>query len=360
MTGVQILEYSGPEHPDLKAETQRSDTTLIYCSPRHRWETRRPTRFDSTEMSMNTLSNREALAEEAWGELLEIAGSYKPEQVAITQLLLQLILKKVFAAFEDVIPRLGARDHDLISRIYGLEDHYPPKASSSPFETPSASRQAESRARRRLAEATDEWLEEDLKVHPEDWQIIRFARETVRGERILKVIELEAALSGAFPEGELAEKAPREEQWRGGTSPESNEVNGFQGVLVQLQAALEEVQAGYLDLTRRELAWSAFRDLVTGSLWETVEHLEDDPYRQQLADVLDAAVTKLEAFQLSERHFSAVDFTLARLSTRLPNEADVEACEDAWQTAEVDTIPKLQEAFGEWLTNSYSGAEDGE
>ncbi len=342
---------------------------------------------------MSSMANRDLIAKEAWGELLEIAadrpdeppglrvrskrwglrsetdstsprgpraGSYNPEQVAITRLLLQLILKKVFAAFADVIPSLGDRDHDLISRLYRLEYHYPPKAPPFSFRAQSASRRAESRARRRLAEATDEWLEQDLKTHPDDWQVIRFARETVRGERLLRVIELEAALAGIFPDEEVHDRARIEKREGQETAVDKFEMNGFRGVLERLRIAREEVHAGYPDPTRRELTWTTFQQLTTGPLWEAVEQLEDEPYRQQLADVLDAAANKLEAFQLSERHFSAIDFTLARLSARTPTEKDVDACEDEWRAAEVDTIPKLQEAFEEWLASSYSGIEDGE
>ncbi len=352
---------------------------------------------------MNPMANRNVIAQEAWGELLEIAahqrdlraderasprawgivpwqrhqgrspaidhatpranrgrhaGSYDPEQVVITRLLLQLILRKIFTAFEDVIPKLGDGDHDLISRLYGLEEFYPPKAPPPSFRAPSASRQAERRARQRLTEATEEWLETDLKAHPDDRQIIRFARETVRGDRLMKVIEFEVALSEDFSQEEAGDGAEAEVHESQDSGVDQTKNSEFREILEQLWAAREEVYASLPDLTHRELTWATFQQLTTGPLWNTVEKLDNDPYRQQLADVLDAAVSRLEAFQLNDSHFAAIDFTLSRMSTQIVTEKDVDACEDKWLAAKVTTIPTLQTSFEEWLTNSSSGFED--
>ncbi len=73
--------------------------------------------------------------------------------------------------------------------------------------------------------------------------------------------------------------------------------------------------------------------------------------------MLDAAVSKLEAFQLNERHLSVIDSTLSRLSAREVTERDVDLCEDEWRNANVDTLPSLGEAFEEWLESTYSGLE---
>ncbi len=135
--------------------------------------------------------------------------------------------------------------------------------------------------------------------------------------------------------------------------------NGLQPVLEQLRTVRAEVHEGYSDVARRELTWRSFQQLATGPLWTAVEHLEDDPYRQQLADVLDAAVGGLEAFQLDERHFAAIDSTLSRLSAPTVTEDAVDACENEWQAAEVATVPALRAAFEEWLATSYPGIEDG-
>jgi hypothetical protein len=76
-----------------------------------------------------------------------------------------------------------------------------------------------------------------------------------------------------------------------------------------------------------------------------------------LADVLDAAVSKLEAFQLKAHHFSAIESTLTRLSAESVEEQDVDDCENEWRAADVDTLPSLREAFEEWLRNTPLGIE---
>lgn len=125
-------------------------------------------------------------------------------------------------------------------------------------------------------------------------------------------------------------------------------------VLGQLSSAANEIRDGYSDPTHRGLAWRSFQRLAVVSLWEAIEGQEDDPYRLQLADVLDAAVSRLEAFQLNEAHLSAIQATLARLSAENVTEQDVDDCENIWRGAEVETIPCLREAFEEWLTASES------
>ncbi len=120
----------------------------------------------------------------------DVAGSENPEELTITGQLLQLVLNKIFLAFESELPRLSERDRNLISRFYRLEAQLPPRAPSIRFPTPAAARKAVSRARRRLAEATDEWLQRDLENHPQDRLVIELAQEVVRGDRVLRVIDL--------------------------------------------------------------------------------------------------------------------------------------------------------------------------
>jgi hypothetical protein len=133
----------------------------------------------------------------------------------------------------------------------------------------------------------------------------------------------------------------------------------FVSILGQLRTVRYDVQDVYFDVAQRERIWRDFQELVSGPLWAAVERLEDDPYRQQLTDVLDAAVSKLEAFQLDERHLSALDSTLTLLSVPSMSEDAVDACERDWEAAEVTTLPALRASFEEWLTSSYSGIEDG-
>ena len=104
--------------------------------------------------------------------------------------LLELVLKWIFLAFEAQLPQLGDRDHDIISRLYRLEARFPPTAPSIRFPTPAAARKAESRARRRLAEATEEWLQRTLENHPKDRLVIELAQEVIRGDRVLQVFDL--------------------------------------------------------------------------------------------------------------------------------------------------------------------------
>ncbi len=132
----------------------------------------------------------------------------------------------------------------------------------------------------------------------------------------------------------------------------------FQQILGQLMATLQDIRAGYRDVSRREHAWRSFQQIVTTSLWQAVENLDTDPYRQQLADVLDAAVTRLQAFQLGDEVFSAIEHTLARLSATHVSEQDVDACENTWRAADVDTIPSLGEAFEQWLASCDPDPED--
>ncbi len=142
---------------------------------------------------------------------------------------------------------------------------------------------------------------------------------------------------------------------------EGQEQNGrreFQQVLEQLHTVRGEVESGYRDLARREHTWRAFQRLATHSLWEAVAGLENDAYRQQLADVLDAAVAGLPAFQLKEEHLTALDLTLARLAAADVTEQDVDSCENAWRDVGVDTLPSLGEAFEEWLASSDLDSAD--
>ena len=128
-------------------------------------------------------------------------------------------------------------------------------------------------------------------------------------------------------------------------------------VLIRLNDSIDEVKASYFDLSRREINWRHFKELVSVPLWEAVEPLEEEPCRRQLADVLDAAVSKLEAFQLKAHHFSAIESTLTRLSAESVEEQDVDDCENEWRAADVDTLPSLREAFEEWLRNTPLGIE---
>ena len=68
--------------------------------------------------------------------------------------------------------------------------------------------------------------------------------------------------------------------------------------------------------------------------------------------MLDAAIAKLQAFQLEEKHLSAIDLTLALLSASEVTEQDVDSCENAWRDVGVDTLPSLGEALEEWLESS--------
>ncbi len=126
----------------------------------------------------------------------------------------------------------------------------------------------------------------------------------------------------------------------------------FQEVMQKLLVAREDLAADYPDLSRREFKWRAFQQLATESLGASVEQLTCEPYRQQVADVLDAAVNQLGAFQLTDRHFSAIDFTLSCLLAQNLTEEEVDACEDLWRVTEVDTIPSLRDSFGEWLASA--------
>jgi Ribosomal protein L9, N-terminal domain len=148
----------------------------------------------------------------------------------------------------------------------------------------------------------------------------------------------------------------------GGVAPEFNVVestgNGFHAVVGHLQTARGEIDEAYSDVAHRDLTWRVFQDLANGPLWAAVEQLKDDPYRRQLADVLDVAVSKLEAFQLDEKLFSAIDSTLNRLAADTVSEDDVDACEREWEAAAVHTVPGLRSAFEEWLTSSFSDIED--
>ncbi len=137
-------------------------------------------------------------------------------------------------------------------------------------------------------------------------------------------------------------------------------IGGVHHILEQLRLARDAAHENYSDVTHRELAWQRFRELATGPLWTAVERLKDDPYRRQLADVLDAAVSKLEASQLNESHFSTIDSTLSRLAAETVTENDVDACQDEWQAAEVAVVPTLRDSFEEWLACSYVGIEDGD
>ncbi len=128
----------------------------------------------------------------------------------------------------------------------------------------------------------------------------------------------------------------------------------LQPVLDRLRTARDQVSESYSDIAHRELTWREFQELACGSLWATVEKLEDDPYRQQLADVLDAAVSQLEAFQLDEKHLAAIDSTLSSLAATTVTEHAVDACGQEWQAAEVATVPALRAAFEEWLASSCS------
>ncbi len=123
-------------------------------------------------------------------------------------------------------------------------------------------------------------------------------------------------------------------------------------VMDQLRETREEISSGYRDVVSREHAWRAFQRLATGALWDAVKDLEDDPYRQHLADVLDAAIARLQAFHLEEKHLSAIDMTLECLSAPEATEEDVDACQNAWRDVGVDTLPSLGEAFEEWLASS--------
>ncbi len=131
----------------------------------------------------------------------------------------------------------------------------------------------------------------------------------------------------------------------------------FQRALAQLKTAREELRSSYPDLVRREHAWRSFKQLANEPLWATVEDLEDDTYRRQLADVLDAAVAGLQAFQLDKKHLSALDLTLSCLSEASITERNVDACENAWRHAGVDTLPSLKESFEEWLASSAADLE---
>ncbi len=148
--------------------------------------------------------------------------------------------------------------------------------------------------------------------------------------------------------------APADSKTRSGDrlTQSENPASGLFWAMAQLREALEEISSGYHDVVSREHAWRAFQRLATEALWDSVKDLEDDPYRQQLADVLDAAIARLQAFQLEEKHLSAIDLTLSLLSAPEATEEDVDACQNAWRDVGVDTLPSLGEAFEEWLASS--------
>lgn len=156
-----------------------------------------------------------------------------------------------------------------------------------------------------------------------------------------------------------AYKRPQESHVAGAEECRDIESRDFQRVLARLSTARAELRAGYPDLTHRELSWRHFRKLAIGELWDAVENLESGGYHRQLADILDAAVSRLEAFQLDDRHLSAIDSTLSRLAASTITEADIDACENEWRVAEVDTLPSLRDAFEGWLAASFSSQIDG-
>jgi hypothetical protein len=129
-------------------------------------------------------------------------------------------------------------------------------------------------------------------------------------------------------------------------------------ILGRLKAALADVQAEYRDVARCEQTWRGLQRLVAEPLWEAVEGLDDDRYRRHLADVLDAAVARLQAFQLDDKHLAAIDSTLARLAAPRVTERDVHFCEKLWEAVGVNTVPSLGDSFEEWLELSGPDLDD--
>ena len=117
-------------------------------------------------------------------------GPADPGSLVMNRQLLRVVLKTIFAAFESELPQLSQRDHDILTRFYELEAFFPPKAPPVPFRTADAARRAQSRARRRLAEASHGWLARRLEDRSEDRHVVELAQEVVRGDRFLNVVDL--------------------------------------------------------------------------------------------------------------------------------------------------------------------------
>ncbi len=129
-------------------------------------------------------------------------------------------------------------------------------------------------------------------------------------------------------------------------------------VLGELRTLLDQIRLGYSDPAERELAWEAFRKIVSERLWAACEPLEEDEYKQQLADQLDIAVSKIESHQLQPEHLKAIALTLERLSSESVGANDVDDCEQAWRLSQVETLPSFSEILKDWEVLYRVGDDD--
>ena len=119
-------------------------------------------------------------------------------------------------------------------------------------------------------------------------------------------------------------------------------------VLNELTYTLDEAWLGYSDAAHRQFAWDSFREVTFNHLWESVEPLVHDEYRQQLAVQLEKAVRKIEAPSLTQKHLRAVHLTLERLCSERVGQHDVDACKKAWRQADIETLPSFKDILAEW------------
>lgn len=128
-------------------------------------------------------------------------------------------------------------------------------------------------------------------------------------------------------------------------------------VLVELRAALEDVRNEYGELPHRETAWRKLQRLVADRLWAAVDQPGEGRLRQQLADQLDAAVTNLDALQLTAEHLTVIDTMLDRLADPGASSSDVHELEAAWRRVGVDTLPSFGEFLKQWMELSRPVAD---
>lgn len=133
--------------------------------------------------------------------------------------------------------------------------------------------------------------------------------------------------------------------------------HSLEAVIFLLKTNFNEIKIGYMDIAHRTRAWTDFRRIVSDHLWDACEAISPpDPYRRQLADQFEQAISIIEPHQVTVQHIESIELTLQYLSSDKVDKHDVRLCERAWRKSKVPTAPSFSEIVERW--EEYYGTGD--